>query len=105
MIIGMSQPPAESKPPEQSDGIVTRLSHGRSLEPLLGPWIGCFVATGLVFLLEYEMPAFHEFVKVFYFVIAVVFIIATARFFRPRGKDRRLNERRMDDRRQDKTRK
>jgi hypothetical protein len=95
----MTEPHPDSKKDEAPDGIVARVSHGRSLGPLLGPWIGCLVAAVLVFLLEYEMPAFHEFVKIFYFVIAVVFLIATARFFRVRGKDRRLRERRVRDRR------
>jgi hypothetical protein len=89
----------KSKDDEAPDGIVSRLTHGRNLEPLLGPWIGCLVAFILVFLFEYELPAFHDFVKIFYFVIAVVFIIATARFFRRRERDRRLHERRMRDRR------
>jgi len=95
----MTESHPDPKPDDAPQGIVGRLSHGRSLGPLIGPWIGCAVATALVFLLEYEMPAFHEFVKIFYFVIAIVFVIATARFFRVRGKDRRLRERRVRDRR------
>lgn len=82
-------------------GITDRFLHGRALGPLLGPWLGCLIATTLVFVFEYEMPAFHEFVKVFYFVIAIVFVIATGRYIRPRAKgNRRTKERRVHDRRQ-----
>jgi hypothetical protein len=95
----MTEPHLDSKKPK---GIAERLFHGRGLGPLLGPWLGCLIATALVFVFEYEMPAFHEFVKIFYFVIAVVFIIATARYMRPRGTgNRRTGERRVHDRRQD----
>lgn len=95
----MTGPHPEFKSDEAPKGLVSRLSHGRNLEPLIGPWLGCLVAALLVFLFEYEMPAFHEFVQIFYFVIGVVFIIATARFFRLRARDRRFHERRMRDRR------
>jgi len=94
----MTDPQSEKAEPQ---GLAERLLHGRALGPLLGPWLGCLVATALVFIFEYEMPAFHEFVKVFYFVIAVVFVIATARYLRPRAKgNRRMKERRVHDRRQ-----
>jgi hypothetical protein len=74
--------------------------HGRNPGPVLGVWIGCGIAFALLVLLEIEMPAFHEVLKIFYFVIAVVFIIATARFFRQRGGDRRSGDRRVHDRRE-----
>lgn len=81
-------------------GILRRVFHGRRLGPLFGPWLGCILVAGLVFLLEYELPAFHEVVKLLYFVIAVVFVIATGRWFRIRGTtNRRAGDRRKNERR------
>jgi hypothetical protein len=76
-----------------------RFLHGRSLSPLIKPWIAGLIVAGLVFFFETEMPAFHEVVKIVYFVIAVILVIVTGRAFRSRERGRRVGERRHGDRR------
>jgi len=73
--------------------------HGRSLTPLIKPWLAAFIVAGLVFFFETEMPAFHEVVKIVYFIIAVILIIITGRAFRSREGRRRGIDRRHGDRR------
>jgi len=74
--------------------------HGRSLAPLIKPWIAALIVAGLVFFFETEMPAFHEVVKIVYFVIAVILVIITGRAFRSRESRRREADRRHGDRRE-----
>jgi hypothetical protein len=76
-----------------------RFFHGRHLGPLLTPVISCLIVATLIYLFERAMPAFHEVVKIAYFVIAVIFIISVGRAFRTRGGRRRVAERRHGDRR------
>ena len=76
-----------------------RLLHGRRIGPLLTPFISCLIVGGLIYIFEREMPAFHEVVKIGYFIIAVIFVIATGRAFRTREGSRRMAERRHGDRR------
>ena len=76
-----------------------RFLHGRRLTPLIKPWVACLIVAGLVFYFETKMPAFHEVVKIVYFVIAVVLVIITARAVRTREGNRRKGERRHADRR------
>lgn len=96
----MTKPNSDDEP----NGLLKRLFHGRSPGPLIGVWLGCFIGAGLVFLLEYELPAFHEVVKILYFVVVIILVIVTARFFRVRARknrrsgDRRKKERRHEDR-------
>jgi len=73
--------------------------HGRSLTPLIKPWLAALIVAGLVFFFETEMPAFHEVVKIVYFIIAVILIIITGRSFRSREGRRRGIDRRHGDRR------
>ncbi len=73
--------------------------HGRSLTPLIKPWIAGLIVAGLVFFFETEMPAFHEVVKIVYFVIAVILVIITGHAFRSRESRRREGDRRHADRR------
>ncbi|HZJ01050.1 MAG TPA: hypothetical protein VFD22_10350 [Gemmatimonadaceae bacterium] len=73
--------------------------HGRHLRPLLTPLISCLIVALLIYLFEREMPAFHEVVKIGYFIIAVIFVIATGRAIRTREGRRRKGERRQGDRR------
>lgn len=95
---------AESHSEDDEKGILKRLFHGRSPAPLIGVWLGCLIGAALVFLLEYELPAFHEVVKILYFVVVIILVIVTARFFRVRSRknrrsgDRRKKERRHNDR-------
>jgi hypothetical protein len=73
--------------------------HGRRLRPLLTPLISCLIVASLIYFFERQMPAFHEVVKIGYFIIAVIFVIATGRAFRTREGRRRQGERRHGDRR------
>ena len=92
----MSEPPPQSEEPDNRP----RLFHGRDLRPLIKPWVAAIIVAGLVFFFETEMPAFHEVVKIVYFVIAVILVIITGRAFRSREGRRRKGDRRHGDRRQ-----
>ena len=83
-----------------------RFLYGRSLGPLAGPWIACLALAGAIFIFETKMPVFHEVVQIVYFILAVVLVIATGRWFRIRRgsrrdtrskEDRRKSERRGGD--------
>ena len=73
-----------------------RLLYGRSLGPLAGPWIACLAVAGAIFIFETKMPVFHEVVQIVYFIIAVVLVIATGRWFRIRRGNRGGNRRNVD---------
>lgn len=77
-----------------------RLLHGRTLTPLIGPWVACLTIAALVYMFERAMPAFHDIVKIVYFIIAVILTILTGRAIRTREGRRRKGERRHGDRRQ-----
>ncbi len=87
-------------PESRSKSIRTRLFYGRNPGPLVGPWIACIIIAGSVFFLETKMPVFHEVVQILYFIVGVVLLIATARWFRGRGANRRNADRRHADRRE-----
>ena len=89
----MNNPQVDNEPPRR------RFLHGRSLTALIKPWVGGLIVAALVFYFETKMPAFHEVVKIVYFVIAVVLVIITGRAIRPRGGRRRGADRRHGDRR------
>jgi hypothetical protein len=76
-----------------------RFLHGRTLTPLIGPWIACLTAAALVYMFERAMPAFHDIVKIVYFIIGVLLAIITGRALRSRMGKRRQGERRHGDRR------
>lgn len=76
-----------------------RIFYGRRLSPLIKPWIACFIVTAGVYAFETAMPAFHDVVKLIYFIIAVIFVIVTGRALRVRGGARRVSERRRSERR------
>lgn len=84
-----------------------RFLYGRSLGPLAGPWMACIAIAGAVLIFETRMPVFHEVVQIVYFILAVVLVIATGRWFRirrgTRGDDRRNVDRRKFERRSDNT--
>ena len=92
----METPPNE----EPRKGIRDKLFYGRDPGPLLGPWIACLVIVAAVFFLETKMPVFHEVVQILYFIVGVVLVIATGRWFRGREGNRRHGDRRNADRRQ-----
>ena len=89
-------------PDHNRKGTGWRLFYGRKPGPLLGPWIACALIAGGVFLFETKMPVFHEVVKIIYFILLVIVVIATGRWFRIRGPDQRHAERRHGDRRKNK---
>ena len=72
-----------------------RFLYGRDLAPLLKPLIACLIVAGLIFFFETQQPAFHDVVKIGYFIIAVIFIITAGRALRTR----RVSDRRQEDRR------
>ena len=73
--------------------------HGRHLGPAVKPLIGCVIVAGLIYAFETAMPAFHDVVKIGYFIVAVIFVILAGRAFRTRERGRRVAERRHHDRR------
>ena len=73
--------------------------HGRNVLPLLRPLIACVIVAGLIYFFETQMPAFHDVVKIGYFIVAVIFVIAAGRALRTREGSRRASERRKGDRR------
>ena len=95
MIVGMSDPHSGDNEHEAARSIF----HGRHLRPLLTPLISCLIVALLIYIFEREMPAFHEVVKLGYFIVAVMFVISTGRALRTREGRRRKGERRHGDRR------
>ena len=97
----METPPPQTSAPETSNkSFRHKLFYGRNPGPLLGPWIACVIVVSAVFFLETKMPVFHEVVQILYFIVGVVLVIATARWFRGREGNRRHADRRRADRRQ-----
>ena len=92
----MTEPHSDQEPPKRPGA---SFLYGRRLGHLLGPWAGCIVVATLVYIFERQMPAFHDVVKPVYFVIGVVFVIATGRGLRSREGARRVADRRHGDRR------
>ena len=93
-------------PEGREKGTPKKFLYGRSLGPLLGPWIACTLIAAGVFIFETQMPVFHEVVKLIYFIIAVILVVATGRWFRIRHTRRRQGEqgdRRHGERRQSKS--
>ena len=88
-------------PDRTRQGTGWRLFYGRNPGPLLGPWIACILIAGGILLLETKMPVFHEVVKIIYFLLLVIVVIATGRWFRLRGPNQRHADRRHGDRRKD----
>ena len=87
-------------PDRTRQGTGWRLFYGRNPGPLLGPWIACTLIAAGVFLFETKMPVFHEVVKIIYFILLVILVIATGRWFRIRHRgNRRGPDRRHADRR------
>ena len=88
----MPDPHPEHSEKETADKIV----YGRNLGPLLGPWIACTLIAAGIFTLETKLPVFHDVVKILYFILLVVLVIATGRWLRSRHGDRRQADRRHD---------
>ena len=77
--------------------------YGRSVGPLVGPWIACIVIAALTWWFETRMPAFHDVVRPIYWILVAILIVVTARALRGRGGVRRHGERRHGDRRHNKS--
>lgn len=90
---------SEPRSDDNSSEPARRFLYGRRLAPLIKPWIACFIVAAGVYAFETAMPAFHDVVKLIYFIIAVIFVIATGRALRTRGGNRRVHERRRSERR------
>lgn len=92
---------ADPHPDRSVKGTAKKLFYGRSLGPLLGPWIACILIAIGIFTFETQMPVFHEVVKIIYFILLVILVIATGRWFRVRKGRRRNADRRHAERRRD----
>lgn len=90
---------SEPHPDESEQESNRRVFYGRRLSPLIKPWIACFILAAGVYAFETAMPAFHDVVKLIYFIIGVVFVITTGRALRTREGGRRVHERRRSERR------
>jgi predicted RND superfamily exporter protein len=72
----------------------------RRFAPLITSWVTALIVAGLVYWFETEMPAFHDVVMPFYWIIGLSLAFVTWRWIRTRGKrDRRSTDRRHADRR------
>ena len=74
--------------------------YGRRPRQLLIAWAIALALAGLIYWFEVSAPAFHVLLQPFYWIIAVVTVLLTWRWFRSRSrKDRRGGDRRRADRR------
>jgi len=89
-------------PDKKDRGVGHRLFHGRDPGPLLGPWLACAVVAVATYMFERMMPAFHDVVGPFYWLLLIIVGIASWRWARSRalarGQDRRHGDRRRTDR-------
>lgn len=83
-------------------GIQHRLFHGRDPGPLLGPWLACGIVAIAAYIFERQMPAFHDVIGPFYWLLLIIVAAATWKWARARahgrGADRRHGDRRKSDR-------
>ena len=68
---------------------------GRSLGPLLGPWIGSAILAAIVYYFEKQLPALHDVLGIVYWILFGIVAITTFRWFRVRTHDRREADRRQ----------
>ena len=74
----------------------------RRFAPLFTAWAVALGIAGLIYWFEKSMPAFHEVVNPFYWIIATLIVFGTWRWVRTRASvrhDRRAADRRQADRR------
>jgi hypothetical protein len=74
---------------------------GRSLGPLLGPWLSSAIFAAILWRLEKVMPALHDVFGPVYWLLLAIVLITTWRWFRVRSRDRREADRRKSDRNPD----
>jgi hypothetical protein len=79
-------------PPQREYGF--RFFKGRRLAPLVGPWISSAIFAGLVYYAEKTIPALHDVAGIIYWMLLAIVTVATARWARVRGGDRRAADRR-----------
>ena len=82
------------EPVEPKSELGFRLFKGRRLAPLIGPWISSAIFAGLVYYTEQTIPALHDVAEPVYWLLLAIVAIATARWMRVRGSDRRADDRR-----------
>ena len=87
---------AERGPPREKRGFLA--FKGRSLGPLLGPWISSAIIAGVVYYVETTLPALHDVLGAVYWILLGIVLITTWRWFRVRSRDRRSTDRRGRDR-------
>ncbi len=68
---------------------------GRRLAPLVGPWVSSAILAALIYYAERTMPALHEVAGLIYLLLLGIVAVATMRWLRVRGADRRESDRRQ----------
>ncbi len=84
----------DQEPPRPLREYGFRFFKGRRLAPLVGPWISSAIFAGLVYYAERTVPALHDVAGIVYWMLLAIVAIATARWARVRGGDRRAADRR-----------
>lgn len=87
----MTSPPS---PDGSKKGIWESILRGRRPGPLLGPWIGVAIVAALLYGFERTVPAFHQVVVPFYWILFGIALFASWRGLRARAGDRREADRR-----------
>lgn len=75
--------------------------HGRHIGPLLTVWAGGLLVAAALYWLQAVMPALVDMVTPMYIALAAILLIATSKWIRARGEQRRHADRRHRDRRHD----
>ncbi len=88
----MSEPEKSGKPKREYGFSAFK---GRRLAPLVGPWVSSAIFAALVYYAERTMPALHDVAGIIYWLLLAIVAIATMRWLRVRGRDRRDNDRRQ----------
>ena len=77
-----------------------RIWHHRHVGPLLTVWGVAIGAAAVLWWMENDQPALREMIDPLYYILAIVMLVVTWRWFRTRGRaDRRHGDRRHSDRR------
>lgn len=88
----MSEPKESERPTRQYGFSAFK---GRRIAPLIGPWVSSAVFAALVYYAERTMPALHDVAGLVYWLLLAIVAIATMRWLRVRGRDRRDSDRRQ----------
>ncbi len=88
----MSEPEDSGKPRREYGFSAFK---GRRLAPLVGPWVSSAIFAALIYYAEYTMPALHDVAGLVYWLLLAIVAIATMRWLRVRGGDRREGDRRQ----------